>query len=69
MRFFVEIFLQWAAKRRYPTLLKIVLGCFVIDLLVPDPAPFIDEVVLGVLSIVFAQLKRAPQQTIPAKKQ
>ena len=68
MRFLVEIFLQWAAKRRYPTLLKIVLCCFVVDLVVPDPVPFMDEVVLGVLSIVFAQLKRSPQQTIPSNK-
>ena len=68
MRFLVEIFLQWAAKRRYPTLLKIVLGCFVVDLVVPDPVPFMDEVVLGVLGIVFAQLKRSPRQTIPSNK-
>lgn len=60
MRVLATIFLQWAGKRRYPTLLKIVVCLFVIDIFTPDPVPFIDEILLGMLSIVLAQLKRSP---------
>lgn len=39
---------------RYPWLLAIVAGLFAIDLVVPDPVPLLDEVVLAVLTFLVA---------------
>lgn len=39
---------------RYPWLLVILGGLFAIDFVVPDPIPLLDEIVLGVLTVVVA---------------
>lgn len=43
--------LQWARRLRYPTLFKLTAGLFVLTLFIPDPIPFVDELVLG-LSLI-----------------
>ena len=49
--------LAWARKRRYPTLLLITGGLFVVDLVVPDLVPFVDELLLGLGTLVLARWK------------
>ncbi len=39
---------------RYPWLFAILAGLFAIDLVTPDPIPFLDEVVLAVLTFLAA---------------
>jgi len=39
---------------RYPWLLAILTGLLAIDLVVPDPVPLLDEVVLGLLTFLAA---------------
>jgi len=39
---------------RYPWLFAILAGLFAIDLVVPDPVPLLDEVVLAVLTFLVA---------------
>jgi hypothetical protein len=39
---------------RYPWLFAILAGLFTIDLVVPDPVPLLDEVVLAVLTFLVA---------------
>lgn len=39
---------------RYPWLFAILTGLFAIDLVVPDPVPLLDEVVLAVLTFLVA---------------
>ncbi|TFZ44481.1 hypothetical protein E5C33_14305 [Stenotrophomonas maltophilia] len=50
--------LQWARRLRYPTLFKLTAGLFVLTLFVPDPIPFIDELVLGFGTLLLANWKR-----------
>jgi hypothetical protein len=49
--------LGWARKLRYPTLFKITGALFLISVLVPDPLPFIDEILLGLGTLLLAQWK------------
>ena len=49
--------LAWARKLRYPTLFKITGALFLVSVLVPDPLPFIDEIVLGLGTLLLAQWK------------
>ena len=50
-------FLDWARKLRYPTLFKITGGLFVLSVLLPDPIPLLDEILLGMSTIVLANWK------------
>ena len=50
--------LQYAAKLRYPKLLALAVGLFILDLLVPDLIPWVDEILLGLVSLLLAGLKR-----------
>ncbi len=50
--------LRFAAGLRFPTLFWITAGLFLLDLLIPDLVPFADELLLGLLTLLFASLKR-----------
>lgn len=42
---------------RFPVLAAIAGGLFLLTLLVPDPLPFADELLLGLLALLFASWK------------
>lgn len=51
--------LNWARKLRYPTLFKFTAIAFAISMLWPfDPVPFIDELVLGLGTLLLANWKQ-----------
>ena len=47
-------FLAYAARLRFPTLFKITLGLFLFDLVIPDFIPFVDEILLGLGTLLLA---------------
>jgi len=49
--------LGWARRRRFPVLLAITGGLFVLDVLIPDLVPFIDELLLGLMTLILARWK------------
>ena len=49
--------LNWARKLRYPTLFKITAALFAVTLLVPDPIPLVDEILLGLGTLLLANWK------------
>lgn len=49
--------IAFARRLRYPTLFKITAALFVLTLLVPDPFPFIDELLLGLGTLLLANWK------------
>ncbi|HUO87044.1 MAG TPA: DUF6116 family protein [Thermoanaerobaculia bacterium] len=48
---------RFTANLRYPQLFALVATLFVVDLAVPDVVPFIDEILLGLLTLLLARLK------------
>ena len=50
--------LDWARKLRYPTLFKIAAALFVVTLFLPDPVPFVDEILFGLGTLLLANWKR-----------
>jgi hypothetical protein len=50
--------MRYASNLRFPKLLAITSGLFVIDLFFPDVVPFIDEILLGLISLLLASLKK-----------
>ncbi len=49
--------LNWARKLRYPTLFKITAALFALTLVVPDPLPFVDEILLALGTLLLANWK------------
>lgn len=50
--------LTWAGKLRFPALFKVTAIAFAISVLWPfDPIPFIDEIVLGLATLLLANWK------------
>jgi hypothetical protein len=49
--------LNWARKLRYPTLFKVTAALFALTLLVPDPIPLVDEILLALGTLLLANWK------------
>jgi hypothetical protein len=50
--------LEWARRLRYPTLFKLTAGLFALTLFIPDPVPFVDEILLGLGTLLLANWKK-----------
>ena len=50
--------MKWARGLRYPTLFKITAALFVVTLFLPDPVPFVDEILFGLGTLLLANWKR-----------
>jgi hypothetical protein len=55
---------RFLPRLRYPYLFLVLGGLFLVDLVVPDPIPLVDELLLAVLTFVAATLttRREPDQ-------
>ncbi len=51
----------FASRLRFPQLFFIAALLFVVDLLIPDLIPFIDEILLGLLTVLLGMLKAPPE--------
>ncbi|WP_225766428.1 DUF6116 family protein [Stenotrophomonas sp. Marseille-Q4652] len=47
----------WARRLRYPTLFKLTAALFVLTLFIPDPIPMLDEILLGLGTLLLANWK------------
>jgi hypothetical protein len=50
--------LAFAGKLRFRTLFLVTAGLFVLDMVTPDPIPFIDEILLGLGTLVLAAWRK-----------
>lgn len=50
--------LAFAGKLRFRTLFLVTAGLFVLDTVTPDPIPFVDEILLGLGTLLFAALRK-----------
>jgi len=58
--------LEWARRLRFPVLFKITAALFALSLLLPDPVPMLDEILLGLGTLLLANWKnrRLPEDTV-----
>ena len=56
--------LQFAAGLRFPRLVLLTAVLFGLDLVVPDPIPFMDEILLGLVTLVLASLRKGHRQEV-----
>jgi hypothetical protein len=50
-----EVVARSAGRLRYPRLLALTATVFVIDVLVPDVIPFVDEILLGLATLLLSR--------------
>lgn len=48
----------WARKLRFPGLFALTAALFAASVLIPDPLPLVDELLLGFGALLFASLKQ-----------
>ena len=57
------LILRFAGRLRFPILFVLTSGLFVLNLLVPDPLPFADEILLGLFALLLGSLRDRPTPT------
>ena len=53
-----------ATKLRFPILLAITGSLFVFDMFIPDFLPFVDEILLGLVTVVLANLRKRKEPEV-----
>ncbi|MCE7031523.1 hypothetical protein LY625_02610 [Lysobacter sp. GX 14042] len=56
--------LAWARRLKYPTLFKVTAALFALSVLIPDPIPMVDEILLGLATLALANWKNRNARTI-----
>lgn len=59
----VSPLLTWLGRLSFPRLFAVTAALFFLDMLVPDFIPFVDEILLGLGTLLLSRLKRAPAST------
>ncbi|WP_197023769.1 DUF6116 family protein [Microbulbifer sp. HZ11] len=59
---FVGWFLNYARKLKHPQLFKWICALFLIDLIIPDFVPFVDEILLGLGTIFLASWRKSREE-------
>lgn len=64
------LFERFASRLRFPQLFFLTAGLFVLDLLIPDLIPLVDEALLGLLTLMLGNLRRdvEPEEERPPMK-
>ena len=65
---FIAMFQQFVGRLKSPQLLWLVGSLFILDLFVPDPIPFIDEIMLGIVTLLIARWKDGRSEVEPMAK-
>lgn len=62
----VAFLVRYLGRLRFPYLLVVTATLFVVDLLVPDVIPLVDEVLLGLATLLLATWKK--RRALPASE-
>lgn len=54
-------------RLRFPQLFAVAATIFVLDLLIPDLIPFVDEILLGLLTLLLGSLQSSGERIQPNK--
>ena len=65
----VGVITRFASKLRFPYLFMLFAVLLGVDLLVPDPMPFADEMLLGLGALMLARWRKTPEDPAMDKKE
>jgi hypothetical protein len=58
MSFLRDRLVRYVEGLRFPYLVAFAAALFLLDLIVPDVVPYIDEILIGLATIILSRLKR-----------
>ena len=63
----VGILLRWASRLRFPYLFALTAALFALNLVVPDAIPMADELVMGLVALLFGSIRKksVPETALP----
>ena len=56
------VLVRWASGLRFPYLLLVTTLLLVVNLFVPDAIPLADEIIMGLVAVMLANLKKKPEE-------
>jgi len=59
------VVLRWASRLRFPYLFALTALLFVLNLFVPDPFPFADELLMGLVAVLLGSLRKKRPAEVP----
>jgi hypothetical protein len=62
----ITALLRFAEGLRFKQLFLLTGALFIVDLAVPDFIPFVDELMLGLLTLLFAAWRKKPEERLAA---
>ena len=54
----VALLLRFVSRLRFPWLFALTAAMLGVDLVLPDPFPFVDEITLGLVALLFASWRK-----------
>ncbi len=54
----IPLLLNYSRRLKFKNLFLLVVGLFVLDLFIPDFIPFVDEILLGLFTIILGRWKK-----------
>ena len=55
------IVVKWASRLRFPYLFVLTALLFVLNLFIPDVLPLADELLMGLVTVLLASLRKKPE--------
>jgi len=56
------VIVGWASRLRFPYLFLLTAILFVLNLFIPDVLPLADELIMGLVTVLLASLRKKPAQ-------
>lgn len=55
------VVLRWASSLRFPAVFVLTALLFGLNLFIPDVIPLVDEILMGLVALLFASLRKKPK--------
>lgn len=56
----MKSFFKWAQTLKFRQLFYLTLTLLMLDIIVPDPIPFLDEIIFGLATMLLGSIKKKP---------
>lgn len=64
----IKWLLAFAGRLRFPQLFLLIATIFGLDLLIPDVIPFVDEILLGLLTTLLGSMRKKKEELPPGEE-
>ena len=59
------VIMRWMSRLKFPYLFALTAILFIANLFIPDALPFIDEIIIGLVTLLLGSLRNKPSEADP----